>query len=103
MAFLTTEQLLLRKHLTSWRSFNVYFLDQDTLIYANQVKKIVKCYTSESENIIAFFVETQEKQKLMICWKPVSQPHCLAMLHQLRHSEEINLDILNNSCTVDSY
>ena len=40
MAFLTTEQLLLRKHLTSWRSFNVYFMDQDTIFYANQVTKI---------------------------------------------------------------
>ena len=103
MVFLTTEQLALRRHLTSWRSFNVHFLDQDTLIYAIQVTKILKCYTTESEKIKAFFVETQNKRKLMICWKTVSQPHCLAMLHQVRHSEEINLDILNNSCTVESY
>ena len=50
--------------------------------------------------MLHIFVETQEKQKLMICWKPVSQPHCLAMLHQLRHSEEINLDILTLNLSI---
>ena len=76
-------------------SYTRIFLLQKVLKFENKTVTLDKCFVSNQQKIVAFFVTSENNAKFVIFWVPYNPTHVYELKHQITFTDIINLNLLN--------
>ena len=79
------------------------FLLQKVLKLENKTVTLDKCFVSNQQRIVAFFVTSENNANCVIFWVPYNPAHVLELKCQITFTDNINLNLLDASYTVFVY
>ena len=79
------------------------FLIQKILIFGNKTVTLEKCFVSNHQRIVAFFVTSENNAKFVIFWVPYNPAHVHELKYQITFTDNIKLNLLDAPYTVFVY
>ena len=79
------------------------FLLEKVLEFANKTVTLDKCFVSNQQKIVAFFVTSENYAKFVIFWVPYNPAHVHELQYQITFTDNINLNFLDAPYTVFIY
>ena len=76
------------------------FLLQKTLKFGNKTVTLDKCFVSNQQRIVAFFVTLENNAKFVIFWVPYNPTHVYELKYQITFTNNINLNLQDAPFTV---
>ena len=76
------------------------FLLQKVLKFENKTITLDKCFVSNQQKIVAFFVTSDNNAKFVIFWVPYNPAHVHELKYQITFMDNINLNLLDAPYTV---
>ena len=84
-------------------SFIRIFLLQNVLKFEDKTVTLDKCFVSNQQKIVAFFVTSDNNAKFVIFWVPYNPAHVHELKYQITFGDNINLNLLDAPYTVFVY
>ena len=79
------------------------FLLQKALKFGNKTVTLDKCFVSNQQKIIAFFVTSENNAKFVIIWVPYNPTHVYELKYHITFTDNIILNLLDAPYTVFIY
>ena len=79
------------------------FLLQKVLKFKNKTVTLDKCFVSNQQKIVAFFVASDNNAKFFIFWVPYKPAHVRELKYHFTFTNNINLSLLDVPYTVFVY
>ena len=79
------------------------FLLQKILKFGNKIVTLDKCFVSNQQRTVAFFVTSENNAKFVIIWVPYNPAHVHELKYQIAFTDNINLNLLDSPYTVFVY
>ena len=80
----------------------IFFL-QKILKFGNKTVTLDKCFVSNQQRIVAFFVTSENNAKFVIFWVPYNPAHVHELNYQITFTDNITLNLLDAPYTVFLY
>ena len=84
-------------------SYIKIFLLQKIMKFGNKTVTLDKCFVSNPQRIVAFFVTSENNAKFVIFWVPYNLAHVHELKYQIIFTDKINLNLLDAPYTVFVY
>ena len=79
------------------------FLQQKILKFGNKTVTLDKCFVSNPQRIVAFFVTLKNNIKFVVFWVPYNPAHVHELKYQITFTDNVNLNLLDAPYTVFVY
>ena len=76
------------------------FLLHKTYKFRNKTVTLDKCFVSNQQRTVAFFVTSENNAKFVIFWVPYNSAHVHELKYQITFTDNINLNLLDAPYTV---